>query len=150
MDVFPRSCCDPGEAVDLNQISLDSLVDFSSFLLESASQILCFVATFGGFHSLDLGSIPHQKLPDGMEDFVDHLRLPASTGVGVDLNDSHLWKTVLFIVINPLIWNIIARIEYKTKLLTRVCLDQKKIACFLLAIVIITLGIWRNHLVSVK
>jgi len=155
MDTFPRSCCDPGDAVDLDQVDLDSLLQFFSFCVSSI--VFIVERTFGGDNfanpstsssrscsSSSSSSSQHSDIME--EEFVDHLRLPASTRVGVDLKDPHLWKTISMIVLNPLIWNIVARIEYRTKIFTRLCLGRRKVACFFLAVLILVLGFWRNHL----
>jgi len=84
-----------------------------------------------------------------MDGYVDHLRLPASSSVGVHWSDPHFWWAGFFIAFNPLFWNIIARLEHKTRLLTRLCFGQPKLACALLGLAIILLGLWRDHLFNV-
>ena len=133
MNQFTRSCCDPADNIDVNKANLDAFRSAFSFL-----------------RNLIVNSIPPPSAAASaavMDDYVDHLRLPASSRVGVNLTDVHFWWAAFFIVFNPVFWNIVARLEHKTRILTRLCCGQSKLACALLGLVIILLGLWRDHLV---
>lgn len=47
--------------------------------------------------------------------------------------DEPMMKAWLFIFMEPLCWNIIARLEYHTHFLTKACGGNKYVACYLLA-----------------
>ena len=133
MNQFTRSCCDPADNIDVNKANLDAFRSAFSFLRNHI-----------------VNSIPPPSAAASaavMDDYVDHLRLPASSRVGVNLTDVHFWWAAFFIVFNPVFWNIVARLEHKTRILTRLCCGQSKLACALLGLVIILLGLWRDHLV---
>lgn len=48
------------------------------------------------------------------------------------------------IAFNPIFWNIVARTEYKTHFLTKIT-GSAKIGCYLLALTIFSLGIYRDN-----
>ncbi|GAA5974309.1 hypothetical protein JCM11641_006727 [Rhodosporidiobolus odoratus] len=64
----------------------------------------------------------------------------------VDLNRRSLWVSVASILFNPLFWNIVARHEYKDKVLTKIAFGKPYLGCYLLAVTIFSLGIFRDHL----
>lgn len=49
------------------------------------------------------------------------------------------------IVINPSTWNIIARIDYRTRLFSKKIFGSKYAACYSLAVLIFSLGLIRDH-----
>lgn len=55
----------------------------------------------------------------------------------------HLWYTLGCIAFNPIFWNIVARLEYSTHILTKIA-GSAKLGCYLLAITIFSLGIYRD------
>ena len=60
---------------------------------------------------------------------------------------SHLdtiFKSALIIFLCPLIWNILARLEYYTKFLTKLCGGNRYLACYLLAAWIIGFSFYRD------
>ncbi|QLG74666.1 hypothetical protein HG535_0G05490 [Zygotorulaspora mrakii] len=61
----------------------------------------------------------------------------------VDINDRNLQIAAFLIAFNPIFWNIAARLEYYTKFITKVTGSAKK-GCYLLAVVIFGLGIFRD------
>ncbi|GAA5992312.1 hypothetical protein JCM5350_000811 [Sporobolomyces pararoseus] len=63
-----------------------------------------------------------------------------------DFSQKSLWIAVGSILFNPLFWNIVARQEYKNKLLTKLALGKPYLGCYGLAFTIFTLGILRDHL----
>lgn len=166
MNGSPRSCCDPGELIDLSQLDFDAFFGVFSFCSDFVSRFAAASASAAakafrpgacsrdddydeddaapstGQKNLDLAEFPI----DAMDGYVDHLRLPASPTVGLDVVDPHFWWATFFIVFNPLFWNVVARLEHKNKILTRLCFGQAKVACALLGVVIILLGLWRDHL----
>ncbi|CAI4219903.1 unnamed protein product [Parascedosporium putredinis] len=62
----------------------------------------------------------------------------------VDLNQQSLLIAAASIAFNPLFWNIVA--QYHNKLLTNIFGGNSRLACYFLAIVIFSLGIFRDHL----
>ncbi|KAG6004946.1 Phosphatidyl-N-methylethanolamine N-methyltransferase [Claviceps maximensis] len=69
-------------------------------------------------------------------DFVDY----------VDFDKKSLIVSAVSIAFNPLFWNIVARQEYKNKLLTNLFGGDSKTACYGLAVTIFSLGILRDWL----
>ena len=59
--------------------------------------------------------------------------------------ESHFILCVLGIIFNPLWWNLVARLEYNTKFLTRT-FGSKKYACYFMAALIFLLGLSRDYL----
>ncbi|GAA5831533.1 hypothetical protein JCM3766R1_001791 [Sporobolomyces carnicolor] len=64
----------------------------------------------------------------------------------VDFTQKSLWIAVGSIIFNPLFWNIVARQEYKNKILTKLAFGKPYLGCYGLAFTIFTLGILRDHL----
>ncbi|BGP19319.1 hypothetical protein JCM10213_006193 [Rhodosporidiobolus nylandii] len=64
----------------------------------------------------------------------------------IDLNQKSLWIATASIVFNPLWWNIVARQEYKNKILTKAAFGNPYWGCYGLAVAIFSLGILRDHL----
>lgn len=62
------------------------------------------------------------------------------------LGVSPLTLCVASIAFNPIFWNIAARTEYNTRLLTKLALGKPYLGCYILAITIFSLGILRDHL----
>lgn len=54
-----------------------------------------------------------------------------------------LWS-VATIIFNPIFWNFIARREYRTRFLTRLCFGSAYVGCYLLALCIFLLGVYRD------
>lgn len=48
------------------------------------------------------------------------------------------------IAFNPIFWNIAARLEYRTHILTKLSFNSAKLGCYLLALTIFSLGIFRD------
>ncbi|PCG99244.1 Phospholipid methyltransferase [Penicillium occitanis (nom. inval.)] len=63
----------------------------------------------------------------------------------IDLSQPSLQISVLAIAFNPIFWNIVARQEYKNHFLTRI-FGSPYYGCYFLAVVIFSLGIFRDHL----
>ncbi|XP_033725834.1 phosphatidylethanolamine N-methyltransferase-like [Pecten maximus] len=59
------------------------------------------------------------------------------------LNDLNLWITSGCVIFNPLFWNVVARWEYRTGGISGV-LGGKKRGTFLMALMIMTLGVFRD------
>ncbi|OWB58792.1 hypothetical protein B5S28_g4871 [[Candida] boidinii] len=58
------------------------------------------------------------------------------------------WKlaiSLLTIAFNPIFWNIAARLEYKTHILTKLAFGKPKLGCYMLAATIFSLGIYRDE-----
>ncbi|GAA5889005.1 hypothetical protein JCM6882_009714 [Rhodosporidiobolus microsporus] len=64
----------------------------------------------------------------------------------VDFNQKSLWIAAASIVFNPLYWNVVARQEYKNKILTKLAFGKPYWGCYALAVSIFSLGILRDHL----
>ncbi|GAA5869945.1 hypothetical protein JCM16303_001847 [Sporobolomyces ruberrimus] len=64
----------------------------------------------------------------------------------VDLSQKSLWIAVGSIIFNPLFWNLLARQEYKNKILTKLAFGKPYLGCYGLAFTIFSLGILRDHL----
>ncbi|EAL66123.1 phospholipid methyltransferase family protein [Dictyostelium discoideum AX4] len=65
----------------------------------------------------------------------------------VDFTEKYFLLTIACVVFNPTWWNITARMEYKTKFMTKIC-GSKENGCYLLAFLIFSLGILRDWLFS--
>ncbi|OWF41357.1 phosphatidylethanolamine N-methyltransferase-like [Mizuhopecten yessoensis] len=59
------------------------------------------------------------------------------------LADFNLWITICFIIFNPLVWNVVARWEYRNGGIRKV-LGGKKRGVILMAILILSLGVLRD------
>lgn len=57
--------------------------------------------------------------------------------------DNLFYYTLACIAFNPIFWNIVARLQYRTKFITKVT-RSAKLGCYLLAITIFSLGIYRD------
>ncbi|KAI0396565.1 phospholipid methyltransferase [Xylariaceae sp. FL0594] len=64
----------------------------------------------------------------------------------VDFNQKSLLISALAIAFNPLFWNIVARQEYRNKVLTKLFGGRSQTACYALAATIFSLGILRDGL----
>jgi phosphatidylethanolamine N-methyltransferase len=76
-------------------------------------------------------------------------QLKTLVGPYINLDDPILHLALAAITFNPVFWNIAARLEYKTHILTRIFCGSAKIGCYFLAIVIFGLAIvrdWISHL----
>ncbi|KAH3902816.1 bifunctional phosphatidyl-N-methylethanolamine N-methyltransferase/phosphatidyl-N-dimethylethanolamine N-methyltransferase SCDLUD_000407 [Saccharomycodes ludwigii] len=63
----------------------------------------------------------------------------------IDFSNSHLKGALFLIAFNPALWNGVARIEYKTKLFSKLTGSPRR-ACYCLAFIIFTLGLGRDYL----
>lgn len=61
----------------------------------------------------------------------------------IDFNEEILFA-VISIAFNPIFWNIVARLEFKTHFLTKIAGGAYR-GCYLLAFTIFSLGIYRDH-----
>ncbi|KAJ3073663.1 Phosphatidyl-N-methylethanolamine N-methyltransferase, partial [Quaeritorhiza haematococci] len=66
----------------------------------------------------------------------------------VDLADANFWIACGSVAFNPLFWNIVARQEYKRKYITK-ALGSPLRGCYLLALTIFMLGLYRDYLFTV-
>ncbi|CCC67791.1 hypothetical protein NCAS_0A12330 [Naumovozyma castellii] len=62
----------------------------------------------------------------------------------IDIADASFQLTLFFIAFNPIFWNIIARLEHSTHFLTQLAGNNAKRGCYILAIIIFSLGIGRD------
>ena len=64
----------------------------------------------------------------------------------INFSDINFAHAAVAIVAAPTIWNIMARLEYRTHLLTKVAFNSKYIGCYLLAIYIFSFSLFRDFL----
>lgn len=64
----------------------------------------------------------------------------------IDFDQKTLYISALSIAFNPTFWNIVARQEYRNKVLTRLFGGKSQTACYFLAATIFSLGIVRDLL----
>lgn len=64
----------------------------------------------------------------------------------VNLQDPLLYATFAHVLFNPLAWNCVARLEYKTHFLTRLFRGHNKAACIFNGIIIFVIGLTRDFL----
>ncbi|CAH2352328.1 phosphatidyl-N-methylethanolamine N-methyltransferase [[Candida] railenensis] len=76
---------------------------------------------------------------------IDDLKYLYSNGSKfVDFSKPDIVFAIQSIAFNPIFWNIVARLEYKTHFLTKVAGGARN-GCYLLALTIFSLGIFRDH-----
>ncbi|KAH3666830.1 hypothetical protein OGAPHI_003279 [Ogataea philodendri] len=63
----------------------------------------------------------------------------------IDFNSKKLQLSIFFVVFNPLYWNFGARLEYNTKLLSKLAFGSKLLAVYLFSVSVFTLGLIRDH-----
>ncbi|CRK88064.1 CLUMA_CG001849, isoform A [Clunio marinus] len=66
----------------------------------------------------------------------------------IDWKDPLIWLAAAHITFNPFFWNVSARLEYKTKLLSRI-FGSTKVGCYVLAVVTFLIGMTRNFVVVI-
>ncbi|MBW0506702.1 hypothetical protein O181_046417 [Austropuccinia psidii MF-1] len=62
----------------------------------------------------------------------------------IDIQQKSFWISIGWIVFNPLFWNIIARTEHATRVLTKTFGSAHK-GCYFLGALIFTIGLIRDH-----
>jgi phosphatidylethanolamine N-methyltransferase len=72
----------------------------------------------------------------------------ASTALSeyIDLDQPTLYISLASVLFNPIFWNIAARAEYRSKVLTKLAGGNRLLGCYALAATIFTLGIIRDIL----
>ena len=63
----------------------------------------------------------------------------------VPATDDQVQLALFFTIFNPIFWNVMAQLEYRTKLLSRVFCEKHAACCFL-AVSIILLNFYRDYL----
>jgi methylene-fatty-acyl-phospholipid synthase len=63
----------------------------------------------------------------------------------VNFQSPSFWWCIGAVIWNPLTWNIIARLEYTTHLLTKLSFNNKYVGCYILATYIFLMGLYREH-----
>lgn len=66
----------------------------------------------------------------------------------IDWTDPLFWIAAAHITFNPMFWNLSARLEYKTKVLSKI-FGSAKAACYVLAATTFSIGLTRNFVVIV-
>lgn len=79
-----------------------------------------------------------------IKSFVVTAPQPPLQGSSINFSDPFLLATVFFIFFNPLAWNFGGRLEYHTRLLTKICGGNKYAACYIFAVYIFGIGIIRD------
>jgi phosphatidylethanolamine N-methyltransferase len=64
----------------------------------------------------------------------------------INLDDPILHLALALITFNPVFWNIVARLEYKTHFLTRTFCGSARVGCYFLAVVIFSLAVIRDYM----
>jgi phosphatidylethanolamine N-methyltransferase len=64
----------------------------------------------------------------------------------VILSEPNLIKAVIVCVLTPVIWNIVARLEFYTHILTKIACNNKYIGAYALAVYIFTFSLYRDYL----
>lgn len=64
----------------------------------------------------------------------------------VNLSDPLFQRAALVIFLTPVIWNILARLEYYTHFLTKLACGNKYLGCYALATYIFTFSLYRDYL----
>lgn len=67
---------------------------------------------------------------------------------GINWSDPLVWLAIAHITFNPMFWNISARLEYKSKALSKI-FGSAKVACYVLAVTTFCIGLTRNFVVIV-
>ena len=67
----------------------------------------------------------------------------------VDFTDKTFLAALFFMFFNPFFWNVMGRLEYKKKILTRLFRGDSKAACYSFALCIFSLGLVRDYLYNV-
>eukprot|EP01027_Heterolobosea_sp_BB2_P005414 GEZU01008288.1.p1 GENE.GEZU01008288.1~~GEZU01008288.1.p1 ORF type:complete len:190 (+),score=44.20 GEZU01008288.1:23-571(+) len=63
----------------------------------------------------------------------------------VDFSDPTLYRAALIVALCPTIWNIVARYEFYTRRITKLCGGNKYVGCYLLAAWIIGFSMYRDR-----
>jgi phosphatidylethanolamine/phosphatidyl-N-methylethanolamine N-methyltransferase len=64
----------------------------------------------------------------------------------IDFSDFYLQACVVCIILAPTIWNILARIEYFTHIITKIACGNKYLGCYLLTAWIFSFSIFRDYM----
>ena len=64
----------------------------------------------------------------------------------IDFSDKNLFISIGVIIITPIIWNILARIEYYTHLLTKLACGNKYLGCYILAVYVFGFSLFRDYI----
>ena len=69
---------------------------------------------------------------------------PPNPNDSINFSDPFLIASIFFAFYNPIAWNVIGRIEYRTRSITKICGGNGHLACYLFAAYIFTIGIARD------
>ncbi|KAI1001355.1 hypothetical protein K3495_g6840 [Podosphaera aphanis] len=64
----------------------------------------------------------------------------------IDFDQKSLLAVAFSILFNPVFWNLVARQEYHNKVLTKLAGGKARLGCYGLAVIIFSLGIYRDYL----
>lgn len=77
-------------------------------------------------------------------DFIKSIISEESKYAPIVINDAVV-RSAITIMFNPFFWNFVGRVEFSTHILTKIT-GCKRYACYLFAVVVFTLGIFRDYL----
>ncbi|XP_018600800.1 phosphatidylethanolamine N-methyltransferase isoform X2 [Scleropages formosus] len=87
----------------------------------------------GGLNNVDFTKVDASAMADALQH--------------IDLTDARFWVAVAAIVFNPFFWNVVARWEHRTRVLTRL-FGGPYVACYSLAFLILLLNVYRSHSIT--
>jgi len=82
---------------------------------------------------------------EGLSKFTEYVNWETLKN-SVDFQDPLVFAVFGHVLFNPLMWNIVARLEYKTKFLTKIFGGHNKAACIFNGIIIFVIGLTRDQL----
>ncbi|KAL4648677.1 phosphatidylethanolamine N-methyltransferase isoform X1 [Arapaima gigas] len=88
----------------------------------------------GGLNNIDFTKVDVSVMADTLQNII--------------LMDTRFWVAVAAIVFNPFFWNVVARWEHRTRILTRL-FGGPYVACYSLAFLILLLNVYRSHCITV-
>jgi methylene-fatty-acyl-phospholipid synthase len=66
--------------------------------------------------------------------------------LAIDFRNPKILLSIITIIFNPIFWNVIGRLEYHTKLFTKLSGGRSKLACYIFAVIVFSLGIFRDYM----
>jgi len=82
---------------------------------------------------------------EGLNKFTEYVNFE-EIKKSVNFEDPLVYAVFAHVLFNPLMWNIVARLEYKTKFLTRLFGGHNKAACIFNGIIIFCIGLTRDYI----
>lgn len=66
--------------------------------------------------------------------------------LAIDFRNPKILLSIATIIFNPIYWNVIGRLEYHTRLFTKLSGGNAKLPCQIFAFTVFTLGLFRDYL----